>query len=264
MYPRAKERPQFNASRFAFMKTYGIIGYPLEHSRSPQYFNEYFREAHLPATYLPFEIQDIRQLGELLKQYPELEGFNVTIPHKQSILPYLDEISKEASSIGAVNCVRVDRTQGRIRLCGYNTDMYGFRKSLLAFLPEGITKALILGNGGAARAVRYALQTLNIQSLTVSRTPGQNDEIGYGETGRYIPDYRLIVNTTPLGTWPATEGFPDIPYHLLTPGHYLFDLVYNPEVTLFMHKGSNAGAHTCNGYGMWMGQAQKNREIWGI
>jgi len=140
--------------------------------------------------------------------------------------------------------------------------MYGFRKALLEFIPAAISKALILGNGGAAKAVRYALHSLNMEVSIVSRTPRQADEIGYATLPDLITGYPLIVNTTPLGTWPDTSEFPPLPYELLTAGHYLFDLVYNPETTTFMQKGRAAGAHACNGYAMWLGQAEKNWEIW--
>jgi len=243
---------------------YGIIGYPLVHSCSPAYFNERFRAEGIDEKYLSFEIQDIRILLEIIEKHPDLRGFNVTIPHKQNILPYLDEISEEAAAIGAVNCVRVCRDNGKPRLTGYNTDMYGFRKALTTFIPPRIRKALVLGNGGAAKAVRYALKTLDIEYLTVSRHPARPGEIGYPETEKYIPGSPLIINTTPLGTWPHTETYPAIRYEKLTPGHYLFDLVYNPSVTAFMKRGAASGARTCNGYAMWLAQAEKNREIWKI
>lgn len=242
---------------------YGIIGFPLGHSCSPDYFNERFRKEGRAAEYLRLETKDIRTLPEILKRYPGLRGFNVTIPHKENILPFLDDISEEAREIGAVNCVKIDIIEGKTRLTGYNTDTAGFRQALLRFIPpEGIRKALILGNGGAAKAVRYVLHSLNIASLTVSRRPQGNTQIGYPELPHRISEYPLIVNTTPLGTWPETENCPDIPYNLLTSGHYLFDLVYNPSVTEFMKRGNIAGAHTCNGYAMWLGQAEKNWEIW--
>lgn len=246
------------------MKIYGIIGYPLGHSCSPRYFNEKFKQAGIEAEYLSFEIKEIQELNVLLQQYPDLRGFNVTIPHKQNILPYLNEISEEAQNIGAVNCVRINTKNGKPFLTGYNTDLYGFKKALLDFIPGGIGKALILGNGGAAKAVRYAVQSLGMEVLTASRTPRQKDEISYSEIKKLIAQYPLIINTTPLGTWPNTEDYPDIPYELLTPDHYLFDLIYNPTTTTFMKRGIDAGAHTCNGYAMWLGQAEKNWEIWKV
>ena len=158
------------------MKTYGIVGYPLGHSCSPAYFNHKFQTEGIAAKYLSFEIENISELPAILQRYPELHGFNVTIPHKQNILPLLDKISEEAQAIGAVNCVRVTTHNGKPYLTGYNTDMFGFRKALLNFLPSaGIRKALILGNGGAAKAVRYALHSLGMKVLTVSRTPQKKD-----------------------------------------------------------------------------------------
>lgn len=241
---------------------YGIIGYPLGHSRSPRYFNDRFREAGIDAEYLPFELEDIRALPALLEAHPELRGFNVTIPHKQNIIPYINSISEEARAVGAVNCVKVTESARGRELHGYNTDVAGFRKALLDFLPRPLPKALILGNGGAAKAVRHVLRSLQTETLTVSRTPRTAEETGYDSLPRLIGDYPLIVNTTPLGTWPKTEECPDLPYRLLTPDHYLFDLIYNPETTLFLQQGAAAGAHTCNGYAMWLGQAEANWEIW--
>ena len=240
---------------------YGIIGYPLGHSCSPQYFNQKFQAEGINARYLSFEMQEITELPDLLDRYPELCGFNVTIPHKQNILPFLDAISDEAQAIGAVNCVKVDHRNGKAFLTGFNTDMYGFRNALLQFMPSHIKKALILGNGGAAKAVRYALRSLQMEVLTVSRQPQGEDQIGYSELTKLLPDFPLIVNTTPLGTWPNTDTCPDIPYQQLTPGHYLFDLVYNPETTEFMKRGLANNAHVCNGYAMWLGQAEKNLSI---
>ena len=244
------------------MDIYGIIGYPLGHSCSPQYFNEKFQKEGIAAQYLSFEIEDINSLPEILNQHPTLKGFNVTIPHKQNILPFLDVISEEAEKIGAVNCVKVTSKNGKPHLTGYNTDMFGFRNALLQFIPHSLNKAFILGNGGAAKAIRYALHSLDMEVLTVSRHPRGTDQIGYPEMRRFIATFPLIVNTTPLGTWPKTESYPDIPYELLSADHYLFDLVYNPETTEFMKRGLAAGAHACNGYAMWLGQAKENWEIW--
>lgn len=242
--------------------TFGLIGFPLGHSCSPKYFTEKFKREGKNAEYLPFEIEHISELNNILARYPDLKGFNITIPHKQNIIPFLDQLSEEAKQVGAVNCVKVAHINGEIRLTGYNTDVYGFKKSLLEFIPQNIKKALILGNGGAAKAVRYALHSLGMDVLTVSRTPKAEREISYSEVAALIHDFKLIVNTTPLGTWPKTESCPELPYVQLSPEHYLFDLVYNPEITEFMKRGATAGAHTCNGFGMWKGQAEKSWEIW--
>jgi len=244
------------------MDTYGIIGFPLGHSFSKRYFTEKFRRENRDAEYLNFEIRDISEVTALLSKYVHLKGFNVTIPYKQAILPFLDDISEEAREIGAVNCVKTVRQGSRFRLIGYNTDACGFKEALLRFIPEGIASALILGNGGAAKAVRYVLHELHIHTLTVSRTPRTAHEIGYPEIAALLPEYHLIVNTTPLGTWPDVQNSPALPYPLLTSRHYLFDLVYNPETTLFMQQGAAYGAHTCNGLNMLLSQAEKGWRIW--
>lgn len=244
------------------MRQFGIIGFPLGHSFSKKYFTEKFDRENIEAEYLNFPIGQINSLTDILAAHPGLCGFNVTIPHKQHILPYLTELSEEARKIGAVNCVRIRYQDGKTILSGYNTDAYGFRKALLNFLPERPEKALILGNGGAAKAVRFVLDSLGTEVLTVSRTPKNEKEISYADIPHKTASFKLIVNTTPLGTWPATEGYPDIPYHLLTPEHYLFDLVYNPEITEFMKRGMKNGAHVCNGLEMLTGQAEAGWAIW--
>ncbi len=244
------------------MKTYGLIGFPLGHSFSARYFKEKFQREQIAAEYLNFEMESPEQLKGILQAYPQLAGFNVTIPHKQNIIPYLDSLSQEALRIGAVNCVKVETTANRKILTGYNTDAFGFQQSLLKFIPQDVRNALILGNGGAAKAIRYVLQALGMDVLTVSRTPRQPNEISYTEAEKYLPQYRLIVNATPLGTWPNIHTLPPLAYHLLSPRHYLFDLVYNPEVTAFMQQGLLQGAHVHNGYEMLIGQAEKAWEIW--
>ena len=244
------------------MDTYGIIGFPLGHSFSKRYFTEKFRQENINAEYLNFEIRDISEITALLSKYQHLKGFNVTIPYKQAILPFLDDISEEARKIGAVNCVKTIRQDSRLRLIGYNTDVCGFKQALLRFIPEKITHALILGNGGAAKAVRYVLQELHIHTLTASRTPQNTGEISYSEIEALLPEYHLLVNTTPLGTWPDIQSCPTLPYSHLTPRHYLFDLVYNPENTSFMKQGAAYGAHTCNGLNMLLSQAEKGWQIW--
>lgn len=242
--------------------TYGLAGFPLEHSFSKKYFTEKFEKEHITARYLNFEIAQINDIYQIIKEFPDLQGFNVTIPHKQNILPLLDSLSEEAQKIGAVNCVWLKRCNGNIFLAGYNTDVVGFQTSLQDFIPEHISQALILGNGGAAKAVRYVLDKLKIKTLTISRNPRNRDEVGYSELLEIIGNYPLIVNTTPLGTWPNTDSCPDIPYHLLTPNHYLFDLVYNPVTTEFMKRGAMQGAHTRNGMQMLIGQAEEAWRIW--
>lgn len=244
------------------MQTFGIIGFPLGHSFSKKYFTEKFEKKSIKAQYLNFEIEHVNEMRMILDQYPNLKGFNVTIPHKQNIIPLLDNLSEEASLIGAVNCVRINRTGQQIILTGYNTDVYGFKLSLQNFIPENTSNALILGNGGAAKAVRYVLNSLNIKNITVSRTPQNKNEVSYAEIPSFLPTHKLIINTTPLGTWPNTENYPDIPYQMLDTSHYLFDLVYNPEITEFMKRGALQGSHVRNGMEMLIGQAEKAWEIW--
>lgn len=249
------------------MKLFGILGFPLGHSYSPAYFNEKFRREGIDARYLTFELEDLATLPALIARTPELCGLNVTIPHKQRILSYLDTLSPEARAVGAVNCIRIRRDGGIPHLSGHNTDLIGFRNALTAFLPTLSTsgtphRALILGNGGAACAVRHALDTLRIAHLTVTRHPRHSGEIPYAEVTRHLADHLLVINATPLGTYPAITTCPDLPYDRLTPAHHLFDLVYNPAVTEFMKRGAAHGARTCNGLAMLTGQAEAAWDIW--
>lgn len=240
-------------------KLYGLIGYPLGHSFSQKYFTDKFvKEDIQDAEYRNFPISSITGLPELLKSHPTLSGFNVTIPYKEQVIPYLDSIDPEAKAIGAVNCVKIEDG----KLTGYNTDVYGFRNSLLDLIGGQRPAALILGTGGASKAVKYVLSDLGIPHIMVSRTPA-NGRLTYGGLNEEIIDkHKLIVNTTPLGTFPNTESFPDIPYGLLTEGHFLFDLVYNPSETEFMKQGIVQGAKASNGYDMLTGQAERAWAIW--
>jgi shikimate dehydrogenase len=244
------------------MNCYGLIGFPLTHSFSKRYFTEKFVEMGISDThhYELFELQDYTQLPQLVQNQPDLRGLNVTIPHKQNVLPYLDEITDAARRIGAVNVIKITNDK---RLIGYNSDYYGFRLALEELLPanyKGI-KALVLGNGGAAKAVKVALEDMGILYETVTRKPEENT-ILYANLKDYISDNQLLINTTPLGTYPDTITCPALPYELLTEKHYLFDLVYNPETTLFMQKGIDQGAAVKNGYRMLVLQAEKSWEIW--
>lgn len=246
---------------------YGLVGFPLGHSFSPQYFEDKFRREGIDACYERFELHEIHEVGTLLKERPDLAGFNVTIPYKQAIMGWLHCISPEASLIGAVNCVRVCRIKEVPfpRLIGYNTDAPAFYDSLTHFLGDMSTypSALILGNGGAAQAVRHTLDKLRIPHLTVSRTPNAQGLIGYDNLSpALLKKHMLIVNTTPLGTWPFTENCPDIPYQALTPQHYLYDLVYNPSETEFLRRGRQRGAHVKNGLEMLRLQAEASWQIW--
>ena len=242
------------------MKRYGLIGYPLGHSFSQRYFTEKFeREGIAGCTYENFPIESIDRLDEVLERHPDLCGFNVTIPYKERIIPRLRSMAEEARKIGAVNCVRVT-PEG---LVGHNTDAYGFRTSLLKLLdgahPE---RALVLGTGGASKAVKYVLEQLDIPFDVVSRKASAGD-FTYDElTSETVRTRRLIVNATPLGTFPKTDECPDIPYEAIGETHFLFDLVYNPPLTEFLRRGRQQGAAIANGYDMLVGQAEKAWSIW--
>ncbi|MBK0401572.1 shikimate dehydrogenase [Adhaeribacter sp. BT258] len=242
------------------MRRFGLIGYPLGHSFSGKYFTAKFLcEGITDAGYELFELPDIADFPAFLRQNPGLKGLNVTIPHKQTILPFLNEIDPVAAKIGAINTVKI--TNGKCT--GFNTDYIGFRDSLQNFLQElTAVKALILGTGGASKAVQAALQELHIPFKIVSRNP-ENGQLSYAELGPEIMEtHQLIINTTPLGTFPNTETCPEIPYQNLTAKHYLYDLVYNPEETLFMKNAMEKGAKTKNGYEMLVLQAEAAWQIW--
>lgn len=245
------------------MREFGLVGFPLGHSFSKKYFTEKFAQIGIKAQYLNFEIERIETIKDIVESHPNLEGFNVTIPHKQNIIPLLTEISPQAREIGAVNCVKIERRGAEIALIGYNTDVIGFENALKEFLGEASPKkALILGNGGASKAVKYVLQKMEIEYYIVSRTPKADNEISYNQVKDFISTHKLIINTTPLGTWPNIETLPNIPYHLLGSDHYLFDLVYNPEITKFMSEGKNVGTNVCNGHRMLVLQAEAGWKIW--
>ena len=248
------------------MDTYGLIGFPLKHSFSAKFFAEKFHREEINAEYLNFEIEDIHEIRRVILFHQHLKGLNVTIPYKEKVLPFLHDISPEAKKIGAVNTIRVDRKPGEMyfyRLTGYNTDYIGFRDSLLPLLNPAIhRKALILGTGGASKAVAQALQDLHISWQYVSRTPGEN-RLPYDLlTPEVMSTHQLIVNASPVGTFPHSDVCPDIPYQLLTADHLLYDLVYNPEETLFLKKGKAQGTLIKNGREMLEIQAGAAWEIW--
>ncbi|MBK8880706.1 MAG: shikimate dehydrogenase [Haliscomenobacter sp.] len=241
---------------------FGLIGYPLSHSFSQKYFTEKFqREGRKGFAYALFPIPAIEQFPELLEAYPNMRGLNVTIPYKEQVMPYLDELDEGAADIGAVNVIRLEKGKTK----GYNSDVFGFERSLLEFLGgrrPGIRQALVLGTGGASKAVLFVLRKLNIRTLVVSRDPGKGDLVYEELNAALLRECPLIVNTTPLGMSPEIRIFPNLPYAHLTSDHLLFDLIYNPEETAFLKKGKAAGAQTVNGMGMLYGQAEKAWEIW--
>jgi shikimate dehydrogenase len=245
------------------MKKYGLIGYPLEHSYSKDFFNQKFNSENIDAEYVNFEIENINELKDILRENPSLCGLNVTLPHKMKVIPLLDGITDNARNIGAVNVIKFKRGLfGKLHLEGHNSDITGFKKSIEPLLNETHRRALILGTGGASKAIYHGLKQLGITSVFVSREPKEfcitYDEI----TQNTIENYTVIVNTTPLGMYPKTNACPEIPYEHLTPGHILYDLLYNPDETLFMKKGKEKGAVVKNGLEMLLLQAYVSWEIW--
>ncbi|HPR32529.1 MAG TPA: shikimate dehydrogenase [Prolixibacteraceae bacterium] len=247
------------------MKTFGLIGYPLGHSFSKKFFTEKFAaEQRSDHQYLNFEIDSIEKFPDILSKNPDLAGLNCTIPYKQAVIPYLDEIDEEALKVGAVNTVKISGSGIHRKLKGYNTDIIGFERSLAPMLGVKHKKALILGTGGASKAIQYVLSKWGIDFLSASiEDPLYEKEIRYHQIDAELLAERLIIiHATPLGTYPKVDACPPIPYVALTPDHILFDLVYNPEVTLFLKKGKENGAKVKNGLEMLHGQAIAAWDIW--
>jgi shikimate dehydrogenase len=254
------------------MDKYGIIGYPLGHSFSRGFFTEKFAREGIDAQYLNFEIPDARMLLDVLRDNPELRGLNVTLPHKQAVIPLLDELSDEAREIGAVNVIQVLPQRGSgegAKLKGFNSDIIGFTESIKPLLKPHHTKALILGTGGASQAIRVGLTRLGIEWTYVSRmvnermVNGQWSMVNYSQlTPEVMQDHTVIVNCSPVGMFPKVDEAPAIPYEYLTPKHLLFDCVYNPEDTLFMQKGRAQGATVKNGLEMLHLQAVASWNFW--
>jgi len=240
------------------MKLFGLIGFPLSHSFSKKYFTEKFKKEGIKdSSYELFEIDTIEKLSSVLKE-DGLIGLNVTIPYKQQVIPFLDELDPAAEEIGAVNVIKIQ--EGKLK--GYNSDYFGFKQSLESFLNGAKPKALVLGTGGASKAVVKALQDMGIEHQNVSRNSSETS-INYEQAGSAIGEYQLIINTTPLGMHPKVDACPDLPYDKMNESYFLYDLVYNPEETLFMKKGREQGAKAIHGMEMLIGQAEKAYEIWG-
>ena len=246
------------------MKTYGLVGYPLGHSFSQDYFTKKFAAENIDAQYLNFQIENIALFPEKVLNTPDLAGLNVTIPYKQKVMAYLDEIDETAQKVGAVNVVKIIRNGSNVRLRGCNSDVVGFENSLKPLLKTCHTNAYILGTGGASKAVRYVLEKLGINYQFVSRTAdAANNILSYEQlTNELIINHKLIVNCTPLGMSPKTDACPAIPYEAIGPDHLCFDLIYNPEVTLFLQKARQQGATIKNGLDMLIGQAIRAWDIW--
>ena len=244
------------------MDKYGLIGYPLGHSFSMNYFNEKFENEGIDAEYINFEIPHIEDLTEILDTTPELKGLNVTIPYKEKVISYLDFISPEATAIGAVNVIKVEHKGNDVKLKGYNSDVIGFTRSIEPFLEPCHKKALILGTGGASKAINYGLKSLGLETIYVSRfeRPGpiQYEKI----TPEVIKEYNVIVNCTPVGMYPHTDECPELPYEAMDSHTLLYDPIYNPDETLFMKKGKQHGATVRNGLEMLLLQAFASWDFW--
>jgi len=259
------------------MKHYGLIGFPLSHSFSKKYFTEKFTKENITdAEYDLYPIEHIKDLQDLLDAHPDLCGLNVTVPHKINVIKYLDWVEHDARNAGAVNCIRIHKESpvlaafsGEVgvgghdfRLEGFNTDLYGFEMSLRPLLNGRYYEALILGDGGAAKAVKCVLENLEINYKIVTRSPHADNLLFKDLKPHHVAQRKLIINTTPLGTAPKIDECPPIPYAAITGDHILYDLVYNPEKTLFLQKGEERGAVIKNGYEMLLLQAEKSWEIW--
>ena len=241
------------------MKRYGLIGRTLTHSFSKDFFTKKFAKEGIPdCVYDNFELKSIQEFQPLLKAHPGLRGLNVTIPYKEDVLQYLTDSNRVVKEIGACNCIKITGEQ----VVGYNTDVLGFRNSLVPKLKRHHRRALILGTGGAAKAIRYVLQQLGIDYSIVSRRKGEH-ELGYEDLGEEtIADHHLIINTTPLGMYPNVDADPPGPYEYITRKHFLYDVIYNPEKTKFLAEGEKRGAQICNGYEMLIEQAEESWRIW--
>ncbi len=244
------------------MDKYGLIGYPLGHSFSVSYFNQKFKDEDIDAVYENFEIPSIDLLAEVLDSNPELKGLNVTIPYKQKVMPFLDNITPEARAIGAVNVIKVIHEGKKTKLKGYNSDVIGFTQSIEPMLERFHKKALILGTGGASKAIDYGLKSLGLETVFVSRYE-RPDTIQYKSiTPDIIEEYNVIVNCTPVGMFPKTENCPPLPYEAMNNHTILYDLIYNPDETLFMKRGAEHGANVKNGLEMLLLQAFASWEFW--
>lgn len=245
------------------MKEYGLVGFPLSHSFSKEIFEEIFlaHQVH-DARYHLFPLDDITGLTSLISANNNLEGLNVTIPYKEQIIPFLNRMDKTSLEIGAVNCVKIGRGSGKVILKGYNTDVAAFCQTLKPRLRPNHDHALVIGAGGAAKAVCHCLKSLGISYTVASRTPGK-DQIDYKDLGDAgIASFPLIVNATPVGMYPKSDDFPGLPYDRMGPSHLLYDLVYNPLMTAFLKKGSANGASVLNGFEMLKLQAELSWRIW--
>ena len=243
-------------------KLYGLLGYPLVHSFSQNYFNQKFESENIDAVYINFEIPDVGMLMEVVAENENLNGLNVTIPYKEQVIPFLDEIDPAASEVGAVNVIKFIRGKDGLRLKGYNSDIIGFTDSIKSLLKPHHQSALVLGTGGAAKAVSYSLRKLGLEVQLVSRRKSANTLVYEELTKNDLKNHKVIVNTTPLGMYPNVDTCPDIPYRYLTSQHLCYDLIYNPDETLFLKNSRLAGAQVKNGLEMLLLQAFASYSIW--
>ncbi len=243
-------------------RVFGLVGRHLSHSFSRNFFNEKFANENIPAEYRNFEIENIEDFPLIIEETPELCGLNVTIPYKESIIPFLDEMDEAARTIGAVNVVKCIRKKGKVILKGFNSDVIGFTNSIRPYIKGIHRKALVLGTGGASKAVCYGLLSLGVKPQLVSRTPKENVLCYEDLTPEIIQGHKIIVNATPLGMFPQTDTCAQIPYEYITPEHLTYAVVYNPETTLFMEKCAAQGATTKNGIEMLLLQAYAAWDIW--
>ena len=244
------------------MNKFGLIGYPLGHSFSKNFFNQKFQSENIDAEYVNFEIPTIAELPNILLSNPDLAGLNVTIPYKEQVIPYLDELDADAKAIGAVNVIKIRKQKGKLKLIGYNSDIIGFTDSIEPLLEVQHKKALILGTGGASKAVYHGLKKLGLEAKFVSRKPHEGMFTYEDLTPEVMDEYKVIVNCTPVGMYPRANEYPNIPYECITPQHLLYDLLYNPDTTLFMKKGADKGAVTKNGLEMLLLQAFAAWDVW--
>ena len=244
------------------MRHFGLIGYPLGHSFSVNYFTEKFKKEKIDATYRNFPMEKASEFEKLVREEPGLYGLNVTVPHKQAIIPYLDALSQTARAVQAVNTICFCRSDVHKALTGHNTDVTGFEKSLKGHLKKHHADALVLGTGGSSRAVVYVLEGLGIGYQLVSRSEGEGKISYQALDPELVNRHKLIINCTPLGMHPRVDTCPDLPYHAISRDHLLFDLVYNPATSQFLAKGKEKKATIVNGYDMLVYQAEASWEIW--
>lgn len=243
------------------MQQYGLIGYPLGHSFSKRFFTQKFLTENVDAFYETYSIDNIQKFNELISNV-KLSGLNVTIPYKEQVIPFLDELDDDAAKIGAVNVIKFIRDNNLLKLKGYNTDAVGFENSIRPFLKYHHTKALILGTGGASKAIQFVLQKLGLDTVFVSRTPSEG-RLTYDQLNESVMStFTVIINASPVGTFPNVDAFPAIPYPFISEKHLLFDVVYNPAETLFLKKGREQGAVGLNGERMLEEQALAAWKIW--